>query len=343
MKSQTYPAFDWMRIICAFFVIAIHTSVLSSFSETADVFLTGMICRIAVPFFFMVTGFFLMPKISNCFHLVIKEEKKLITMYAAAILLYLPLNLYAGQYFFKDFSSLFRAIFLDGTFYHLWYFPAVAEGILLLSLLQRFFNRKICMVFCVILYLIGLGGDSYYGVITNLPFIKPFYDTYFQIGTYTRNGFFFAPIFLCFGWILSDTKNRLSFHDAKMISLASFLFLLLEGWYLHTFDIVRHDSMYLALLPCMYGLFSLLTNISCSNRTCLRKISMYIYILHPWVIVAVRAFSGVLHLDSLLVNQSLIHFLVVSVISYTLAVILWKIQQKFLKKQNTKFFVLGQR
>ena len=135
MKGQNYPAMDWMKMICSFLVVAIHTSVLSSFSETADFFLTGIVCRIAVPFFFMVSGFFLMPKISSHFSSVIKTEKKLGMMYMTSIFIYLPLNLYAGQYFFKDLPSFFRAFFLDGTFYHLWYFPAAAEGILLLGLM----------------------------------------------------------------------------------------------------------------------------------------------------------------------------------------------------------------
>ena len=341
MKGQNYPAMDWMKMICSFLVVAIHTSVLSSFSETADFFLTGIVCRIAVPFFFMVSGFFLMPKISSHFSSVIKTEKKLGMMYMTSIFIYLPLNLYAGQYFFKDLPSFFRAFFLDGTFYHLWYFPAAAEGILLLGLMQRLFSRKVCMILCILLYLIGLGGDSYYGIIKDIPLVQPFYDTYFQIGTYTRNGFFFAPVFLCLGWILSDDRNRLSFRDAKKISLFSFLLLFLEGWLLHIFQIQRHDSMYLYLLPCMYGIFSLLSNISCGSRISFRKISMFIYIIHPWVIVIVRAFSGFFHLDSLFVNQSLIHFLVVSGISYTLAVILWKIQQKFLNKKDKRFFALG--
>ncbi|MDO4452968.1 MAG: acyltransferase [Eubacteriales bacterium] len=341
MKEQKYPAMDWMRMICAFLVVAIHTSVLSSFSETADFFLTGIVCRIAVPFFFMVSGFFLMPKIASRFSSVIKTEKKLLVMYMASVLLYLPLNIYAGQYFFKDLPSFFRAFFLDGTFYHLWYFPAAAEGILLLGLMQRLFSRKICMFFCILLYLIGLGGDSYYGIIKDIPLLQSFYDTYFQIGTYTRNGFFFAPVFLCLGWILSDTRNRLFFPHAKKISLVSFALLIAEGWLLHTFQIPRHDSMYLYLLPCMYGIFSVLTAIPCSSQISFRKISMFIYIIHPWVIVLVRAFSGFLHLDSFFVNQSLIHFLAVSGISYTLAVILWKIQQKILNKKNMKFFVPG--
>ena len=52
---------DYFRIAAACLVIAIHTAPMSSFSNEADFILTGIIARVAVPFFFMVTGQFLLP------------------------------------------------------------------------------------------------------------------------------------------------------------------------------------------------------------------------------------------------------------------------------------------
>lgn len=50
-----------------------------------------------------------------------------------------------------------------------------------------------------VLYLVGLFGDSYYGIVGRLPVVKKFYDLLFQLFDYTRNGIFFAPIFLMLG------------------------------------------------------------------------------------------------------------------------------------------------
>ena len=52
---------DIFRMAAALLVIAIHTSPLSSFSPEADFFLTRILARVAVPFFFMVTGQFALP------------------------------------------------------------------------------------------------------------------------------------------------------------------------------------------------------------------------------------------------------------------------------------------
>lgn len=60
-SAKKYPLLDWFRMAAAVLVVAIHTSPLSSFNESADFILTRIIARIAVPFFFLITGFFMGP------------------------------------------------------------------------------------------------------------------------------------------------------------------------------------------------------------------------------------------------------------------------------------------
>ena len=43
-----------------------------------------------------------------------------------------------------------------------------------------------------LLYLVGLGGDSYYGLTCQLPALEALYGEIFQIFAYTRNGLFFT-------------------------------------------------------------------------------------------------------------------------------------------------------
>ena len=58
-SRANYGGLDHFRMIAALLVIAIHTSPLASFSEGADFFLTRVLARVAVPFFLMVTGQFI--------------------------------------------------------------------------------------------------------------------------------------------------------------------------------------------------------------------------------------------------------------------------------------------
>ena len=59
-QRKNYAAIDNFRLIAALLIVAIHTGPLESFSGTADFLVTYCAGRIAVPFFLMVTGFFVL-------------------------------------------------------------------------------------------------------------------------------------------------------------------------------------------------------------------------------------------------------------------------------------------
>ena len=102
-KHKGYPMVDYFRMIAAVLVVAIHISPLEEYSRFTDFLLTRVAARIAVPFFLMTTGFFLFPHLQAERARTEKFLKKTGILYGAAILLYLPLNLYNGYFSGKDF------------------------------------------------------------------------------------------------------------------------------------------------------------------------------------------------------------------------------------------------
>ena len=89
------PALDRFRLLAAFLVVCNHTSPLDSFAPGADFWLTRVLARVAVPFFFMVSGYFLSQR--NWANTG-KFLKKTALVYALAVVLYLPLNWYNGGF-----------------------------------------------------------------------------------------------------------------------------------------------------------------------------------------------------------------------------------------------------
>ena len=57
-SRKGYIGIDYFKFMAAFLVIAIHTSPLATFTENGDFILTRIIARVAVPFYFMTSGFF---------------------------------------------------------------------------------------------------------------------------------------------------------------------------------------------------------------------------------------------------------------------------------------------
>ena len=324
-QKQRFGGLDRFKFIAAFLVVAIHTSPLSSFSANADFLLTRVLARTAVPFFLMVTGYFLLPQYlfekSMDRRPLLRFLKKTVLLYGIAILLYLPVNIYAGHFQGAGIGELIRKVLFDGTFYHPWYLPAVLLGVPLVCWAGSRLPFRILGGSCLLLYLIGLFGDSYYGFIANSP-IASFYDVLFHVFSYTRNGLFYVPIFLVMG-----TKLKVIHWREKKVLLilgasGSLFLMVLEGLFLHKLGVQRHDSMYFLLIPSMFFLFQLALAWDKPSAKTLRTMSMWIYLFHPFWIVAVRGFAKVIHLETILVDNSLIHYLAVCMLSVLSAVVL---------------------
>lgn len=309
---------DYFKLAAAFLVVAIHTSPLSFFSDDADFVLTRIIARLAVPFFFMVTGYFTLGDRRPLQPVL----KKTLLLYLGAILLYFPVNLYAGHFAGAGVSDVLRLLVFDGTYFHLWYLPALITGLALVWLLRRRLTDGHILILAVLLYCAGLAGDSYYGFTEAVPGLSAAYGFGFSLFTYTRNGIFFAPVFLIMGAWLKGRETRLSSVGCAAGFILSLLAMTAEGVTLHRLDVQRHDSMY-ALLPlCMFFLFRLLLSIEVKPVRAFRTISMWVYLIHPLMILVVRGAARILGLTGLLVDNSLLHYAAVCGLSAGFAAVL---------------------
>lgn len=333
-QKQTYGGLDLFRPAAALLVLAIHTSPLASFSPGADFFLTRILARVAVPFFFMVTGQFVLSSGAS----ILRSVKKLCATYLAAVLLYLPLGIYAGHYRELTVGGFFKMLFFDGTFYHLWYFPACILGLLTVSLLGRFLRPGGVAAVSAVLYCLGLLGDSYYGLAAKVPLLSDCYQAMFRVFSYTRNGLFFAPLFLTLGALAGrrgqaphgrePSRRRALGRNVAALAL-SFAAMTAEAFTLRHLDFQRHDSMYLFLVPVTYFLYLCLLSVPAVSRKGLRRTAAWIYLLHPAMIVVVRGAAKLLGLTGLLVENSLIHFLAVACLSVPAGALTALLQERF--------------
>lgn len=326
---------DIFRIFAALLVIAIHTSPLTSYSVDADFYLTRVLARVAVPFFMMVTGQFVLGKETRN---VLHSIKKLGILYGISILIYLPVGIYAGHYDSLTIMSALRVVIFDGTFYHLWYFPAMILGIGIAWLLCRLKKQWVSIGIASALYIIGLGGDSYYGLICQNTFLDAVYGYGFLIWSYTRNGLFYAPLFLILGYYVGQQKKRESDKDMEALNsglvtgnslnckasndrvkyavalMPAITGLVIEATIIRNLGWQRHDSMYVMLPVVMVFLYCLLLRLGNITRPWLRVVSTWMYILHPGVIVAVHSAANITGLH-IFVDNSLLNYCTVVVLS----------------------------
>ena len=315
-------------------IVAIHTSPLSSFSETGNFIFTRIVSRVAVPFFFMTSGFFLISRYTCNAEKLEAFIKKTTLIYGVAILLYIPINVYNG-YFKMDnlLPNIIKDIVFDGTLYHLWYLPASIIGAAIAWYLVKKLNYPKALMVASVLYLIGLFGDSYYGITEKISCLNSLYTYIFQVTDYTRNGIFFAPIFFILGGFIADNRPQITFGKSFLGFAISLALMLGEAMILHHFDLQRHDSMYVFLLPCMYFLFIVILHFKGKRLVSLRTASLIIYIIHPMMIVVIRLFSKLLHIQKLFVENSIVHYFAVCLTSVVFSVVLTAMWNKYKPKK----------
>ncbi len=305
---------DIFRVIAALMIVAIHIYPLASISETADFVLTRVLFRVAVPFFLMVTGYFVLPKALDKIDDLKKYTWKIVKLYLISILIYLPINIYNGYFNNFNILSFLKDILITGTMYHLWYFPALILGLWITYFLLKYLKKNVVGVIILILYIIGLMGDSYYGFISGNIFLRQAYDIIFKVFDYTRCGLLYVPIFLYMGYMIKMGKRKMTVKKELILLPIFLLLMLIEGMLLYHFKIGRHSSCYIFLIPTAYLLFDLIINQNKGSNKKWRNMALWIYILHPLFIVAVHFISSLPHLSLLAVNN-MVNYLIVIILT----------------------------
>ena len=316
---------DIWRFVVSFLIVAIHISPFAKINSEFDFFFTRILGRIAVPLFLMITGYYILDKSIKDKKVLINYTKKILKIYLFCILLYLTINIYMGS--FKDVNMILiiKDLLINGTLYHLWYFPALIVGIWIVYYLIRKLGQRKTFIIAILLYIIGLLGDSYYGLISINEVTKNIYDAMFNVFDYTRNGLFYVPIFLCLGYIVKEKTKNIKFN--LLYSLIFFVLMCVEGSILHYYNLQRHDSMYIFLIPLMYFLFDYLINHSKTSNKKIRNIATYVYIFHPLFIVGIRFVSRLIKMNEILVENNLVLYIMVCVVTTVFAFLIEKIKE----------------
>ncbi len=301
---------DLFRMTAAILVVMIHTSPLESLSPALDFGLTHGLARVAVPFFFMASGHYLLSK-GNLNVLKLKRFlKRTALVYGFAMVLYLPLNWRNGFFSQPGLAlNLLRAVLFEGTVYHLWYLPAaMLGGTIVWALLRRLPGQA--LIICILLYAFGLLGDSYDGLAMRLPLVSDLYRGYFSFTAYTRNGLFFAPLFFLMGARAKEDKTT-----HWLLCLLALFAMVAETMLLRSTGRPGHDSMTVFLPITMALLFPLLLRKHGQRLSFPKDWSLAVYILHPLMIILLRGVAKALGMFDILIENSFIFFFGVLILS----------------------------
>ncbi|MEF9967171.1 MAG: acyltransferase [Longicatena sp.] len=342
MERKKYYAIDIAKFMSAFFVICIHTGPLLDISREANFVLVQILSRIAVPLFFIISGFLFFQKIdlhrvwNDYDNIVILKHYlfRLFKIYCIWTILYLPFTYLLWQagdgITMTSILHYVRDFFLTGSFYHLWFLPALMLSVSLTYFLVAKLNVKKAFWIALLLYIIGMFGNVYPNLVENIPVVNTVFKAYLSLFSTTRNGIFFGPVFVAMGAIFAIRKNYIQNYVIMIAFVISLVLLFVECFLLRNAGLMRDlTSMYSMLVPCVACLFLLLTRIHLQPREVyksMRVMSLLIYVSHIMFVTVILWIQPTMN--------SLLVYILVACSSF--------IFSYFIEKASHKFIILKQ-
>ena len=314
-----FNGLDLTKFICTYLICIIH---ISPFSANAingrgaylNFWLQQCACRIAVPFYFIVSGFLLFRKMDRY-----NLDSNRVRNYCFRML-----RLYA------TWTILLRV----GIRAHLWYLRAVVIAVILLYLLLNHkFTIKSIICIASILYCFGLIGDAYHGFLepfTNYRLSSWIITEYESVFYTTRNGLFFGFMFVVIGALFAYKKIDISMKTASIGFILSMFFLMGEVYLLKHYSQPKDYNILICLIPACFFLFAFAASLHLKNRSIYRKlrvVGVLVFFIHGLINYGVyRIFDNVFSINS--TELTTLRFVIIVIIATILAFLIEYLSHK---------------
>ncbi len=338
MEVKKYNLIDIMRLICAIMIVAIHTHPFEDINPLLGYIGTQVLPRIGLPFFFAISGYFYIKNLNDGKDVSFKYIKRLLNIYIIWSLIYFSIT------FIKDFQNNISFIsfvkksliefFIYGSYYHLWFFPAIIFCVILTTIFYKMKKLKLLAYISLIIYFIGVLFDAYNLLITNIPILNELFQ-FSKFGT-IRQIFFIALPFFVLGYFLNILKSKIENVSNKKMIMAILIIVLL---YIAEIILVVITKVQVSIVITfmLYPLLASIILLLLNNKTekfskvanFSKKCANWLYYSHPLFILVLTTIS--LKLFHIKLTQTPT-FILTCVISIMCGMVIMKINNKILNK-----------
>ena len=328
IQKINYQAVDLAKFFFCVCILFRHTGAYHEIP--CSWYFQHMLFCLAVPFFFVASGFFLGRKIWNSAPDQLPQiAKGYVNRLLYPYIIFTVINsIFAGRDLLAGGESIkwtCLRLARAAIFYPygaLWYVWASIIGCILLCWFIKKNKLKLAMILGLLSYIFALLCNSYYFVIEGTIFQR-IADIYLKITTSARNGFFVGLLLLGIGVCLARHEQAL--HERKNVIRAavclavSFLVLFSEVSFIQNKTFADDHSLFIAQLVVIPSLLVLLMNVkNCGLKpqytTLLRNMSTGIYFIHRPVLTVFRYFLAFIGCEMSGILQFIILFAVCSLI-----------------------------
>ena len=210
MKKEC-EGIDVLKICLSILVCLRHIGQDITLSNPVLTFIvTSYLSPTAVPTFFIISGYLFYRNGKPHKDALFKQVKRIAKLYLVWSGIYFPLTLISWikseVSIFENILLYLKNVILNGTYYHLWYLPALIVALVVVYCLDKNkLDRKITIL-SVILFIIGYLIENF---VAFLPVrVQVFVRIYLHIFVTARNGVFFGIVFIWFGKIIVFYENK---------------------------------------------------------------------------------------------------------------------------------------
>lgn len=333
---SNYYIFDIAKFIAAIFVVMIHCSLFYDMSEVLNFIIVKLICALAVPFFFITSGYFFYRgiefenlKIKNSkenIKRLKKNIKRLLLRYCIWTILYMPCIIIrwinTGYYSLFAYVDFGISLFIKPSYYHLWYVTCLMIALPISYFILRYIGAKFFLIMSIVLYIIGLLPFSYSWLVPGeFNDILLYADEYKNIFWTVFRALPLSGIGLIPIWININRKK------AMILFIISLALLTAESTSLYLFVPQNHLYSYLVFtITTTLFVFCLLktVNLKGNNKDVyifLRKLSSFIFFIHPMILFVIQLTIGYMN--------TIVLFIIVLASALLLGTLILKLSKRF--------------
>lgn len=335
-KNDQYDFVDITKFFFMLCVVGIHTNIYE-LSYSYGWYILTCLFRLAVPFFFVASGFFFMAKLEKSGGGLEQTVKSYIKRILVPLLFYVALNISLDvflkiinnyQFSVKWFIKTFQRILFDppGA---MWFLSACFYGIIFLVPFIKYNKINYALVIGIFLYIFALTSNTYHYLVKDKILLKRLIDLWQFFFRTTRNGLFVGFFELALGIKAYELHKK---NDKILIFFIPLFFLILfiESYYakLNRSNIKGDGSMFFIipfLAQCIF-LLSLNIKIKFKYSKLLRNLSSGMYFMHCFVLSIISI--GLVHLPPAFADSPIIKFLLTTFISFLVCIIGYRINNK---------------
>ena len=259
MKLKCSASIDLSKYILSLMVVAIHVAPARGFWYELMI----PVLRLAVPLFFMISGYLLFVRMKELDHdkqneALMKYLFRILKLYLAWLILLFPVTVWNRKYFsegiFAGLKKILKGFVFGSTFPASWYLMALIIGTALVYIGSRYMENCVVFIVGTVLYIICCLLSNYGNFCGSLRVINGIYPTAFF------NSFPVAIIWISLGQVFAE-HEELSLRLAKVKSSGAVLSILLlycEWFLIKYFRTGESNDCYFMLVPCAVFIFTII-------------------------------------------------------------------------------------